>query len=259
MLRVENVSCSYDKFKVLHEVSFDLPENEIMCIIGPNGCGKTTLLKAIAGLLPYQGSITFYNQEIKNLRRKDLAQNIAFMSQISETYFDYTIYQTVMLGRYLHGSKGLLPSTTKADEHAVEKVLKEVELWEEKHKLITQLSGGQLQRVFLARTFVQEPKLILLDEPTNHLDLKYQLELMERLRNWSKEPGRGVIGVFHDLNLAMQFAESVVLLSEGRVAMAGQACRVLQDSILTKVFGVDVLNYMQNSLNKWSVPVERLE
>lgn len=257
MLELKDVSCSYDQLRVLKDVSFSLKENEIVCIIGPNGCGKTTLLKAIAGLLPYTGSIKFHGSEIQDLKRKDLAKGIAFMSQISEMYFEYSIYETVMLGRYLHGKKGLLPAVGKEDEKIVERVLKDVELWQEKDKPITQLSGGQLQRVFLARTFAQEPKLILLDEPTNHLDLKYQLELMQRLQKWSKEKGHAVLGVFHDLNLAMQFAERIILLDQGEIALEGETQRVLQDQTLTKVFGVDVLNYMQGSLNKWVSSKER--
>ena len=256
MLELRHIFCGYDAEDVIRNVSFSVAEGEVLCLLGPNGCGKTTLLKTIAGLIPYQGSIHWLGQEVRSLKRGQLAAGVALMSQISETYFEYSVYDTVMLGRYLHGKKGLLPSRTHEDEVKVKQALEEVELWPQRDQPITQLSGGQLQRVFLARTFVQEPKLILLDEPTNHLDLKYQLELMERLASWSKLPGRCVMGVFHDLNLAMQFAERVVILDQGKVAIQGPTGRVLQDSMIAKVFDVDVLNYMQSSLKKWLPPTE---
>ncbi len=256
MLTLDQVYCGYDSEDVIRNVSFRVKEGDILCLLGPNGCGKTTLLKAIAGLLPYKGHLRWLGQEIHTLKRNQLAAGIALMSQISETYFEYSVYDTVMLGRYLHGKKGFLPSISDEDRVMVRKALEEVELWREREHPITQLSGGQLQRVFLARTFVQEPKLILLDEPTNHLDLKYQLELMERLSVWSKQPGRAVIGVFHDLNLAMQFAEKVIILDQGQVVLQGPTGQVLQDSMISKVFDVDVLNYMQSSLKKWLPPLE---
>ncbi len=249
-LTLRDVRAGYGGIDVLHGISFDVEPGEFFCIIGPNGCGKSTLLRVIAGLLPARGDILLSGTPLGRLSRRQAATEVALLSQLSSVYFAYSVYDTVMLGRFVHMS-GAFRTPGKADRDAVQKSLATVGMWALKDRLIDTLSGGQLQRVFLARTLAQEPSVILLDEPTNHLDLKHQALLMLALREWSREPGHAVVGVLHDLNLAISFADRILLLSEGRVAMLGSPGQVATSPEMTEAFEMDVAKYMKRALSRW--------
>jgi iron complex transport system ATP-binding protein len=154
------------------------------------------------------------------------------------------------MGRYAYSS-GFLKDLSKEDEDIIASALEKLELVDIKDRLISELSGGQLQRAFLARTLVQNPSIILLDEPTNHLDLKHQIELLRYLRGWTGERERAVIGVFHDLNLVHRFGDSAALMSKGRIAALGRPGEVLNGEILKSVYGVDIRGFMLESLESW--------
>lgn len=251
MLRIEHVSCGYGGPPIIQDISFQVKENEKLCILGPNGCGKTTLLRALAGLLPSSGTMELTGANLRAMPVRQRAQKLALMSQFSPATFDYTVYETVMLGRYAHQAKGLLAGESAADRQAVEESLRLTGTWNLRERLVTKLSGGQLQRVFLARTFAQEPQAILLDEPTNHLDLRYQVELIESLKTWASVEGRCVVGVFHDMNLALSFADTILLLNHGQV----QNCCKLDDfdlALLDGLYQMDVRGYMVSSLKRWA-------
>lgn len=252
MLEVAHVSCGYGGAPVVKDVSFQVEEGKKLCILGPNGCGKTTLLRGLAGILSIEGSVKVQGENLNRMPVRRKAQKIALMSQLSSTYFSYTVYETVMLGRYVHQKKGVFSGETKEDRNIVEESLNRVGMLELKDRQITELSGGQLQRVFLARVFAQEPQVILLDEPTNHLDLKYQLELIENLKTWASRKGHCIVGVLHDINLALSFADTVLLMEEGTV----KACDSVEKfdlSLLSQTYQIDVHKFMQDSLKRWSL------
>ena len=251
MLHLKNLCAGYGNGDVLHHVSFDLPLGENLCILGPNGCGKSTLLRAIAGLLESRGELELDGRPVSAMRRSELAAHIALMSQMSTVYFSFTVYETVMMGRYQKMRRGLFVSPSAADKHYVEKYLQATGLEKLKDRQIAELSGGQLQRVFLARTLVQEPEIILLDEPTNHLDLKHQTELVTYLREWSKETERSVIGVLHDINLSLLLSDRLLFLKDGVVAGAGPAETMLNREFLCDIYDMDVTGYMLDSLRRW--------
>ena len=251
MLSIKDLFCGYNGVDVIKEVSLDINAGENVSIIGPNGSGKTTFLRAVAGLIPYKGSIKLDGKEISQMKRKEIASKIAFLSQISTIYFSYTVFETVMLGRYLRMKGGVFSEPSKKDKEFVMKCIDAVGLTELKDRQITSLSGGQLQRVFIARTFAQEPEIILLDEPTNHLDLKHQIELVEYLKEWSQKERRVVIGVFHDINLAMEFSDKILLFSDGQVAAYGDYHTFFAGDLLKSVYSIDIKNYMLNSLRRW--------
>ena len=250
ILEVKDLSCGYGGPDVIRNVSFSLHEGERLCVLGPNGCGKTTLLRAVAGLLPRRGQVLLQGADAAALPRRELARRVALMSQLSPVYFSYTVYETVMLGRYPHRKGGLLDRDSDADRQAVRESLERVGLWPERDRPVTELSGGQLQRVFLARVFAQDPAVILLDEPTNHLDLKYQVELTESLRAWTARPGRCAVGVFHDISLALAFADTALVMCGGDVRYLGPAA-ALDRELLNQVYDMDVAGYMRSALKRW--------
>ncbi len=243
MLKVENLNCGYDNIAVLNNISFQVKRGENICIVGPNGCGKSTLLKAIASILDYKGNITLDLEKISKKDRKKLATKIALMSQNSSVYFSYSVYDTVMLGRYAH-INGVFGKPGKYDREKVNEALENVGMLHLKDSLITELSGGQLQRVYLARAFAQNPEVILLDEPTNHLDLRSQIEILAYLKEWAKKENKIVIAVLHDLNLVQAFGENVLLLDKGEIIKNGKPNDVLGCCELQLVYGIDIKEIM---------------
>jgi len=251
VLKIDNISAGYNGVDVIHDISFTVGAGENLSVIGPNGCGKTTLLRAIANILPHSGDVKLGGKPIRRMKHKEVAAKIAMLSQITGIYFSFSVYDTVMMGRYVHIRDRLLGLPSDEDKACVEQCLEAVDMLAEKDRMITQLSGGQLQRVFLARTLAQQPEIILLDEPTNHLDLKYQIELVEYLKKWAAEGSRAVIGVLHDINLALKLSDHLLVLKNGRVLAHGRTDEIVTDELLLQTYEVDVARYMRESLAMW--------
>lgn len=251
MLDVKNIVAGYGQNIVLHNVSFHVQDGENLAIIGPNGCGKTTLLRTIANIIPFEGDVLVDNQNIKTLSRKQLAEKIALFSQITNIYFDYSVYETVMMGRYAKQKRNLLSNYSHLDKEIVREVLETMGLWDIRSKSITALSGGQMQRVLLAKAFVQEPDIILLDEPTNHLDLHFQIELIDFLKRWARNNKKTVIGVLHDINLAIRLSNNILLMADGKIVDSGTPEQVLKSNVLESVYKINIGNYMKESLKIW--------
>lgn len=250
MLEIKNLFSGYDELDIIKNINIEVNRGETLCIIGPNGSGKSTLLKAMANLLDYRGNIKIDGKEVNKLSRVELAKKIALMSQISQIYFPYSVYDTVAIGRYAH-STGVFKSLDKEDRNIVIDIIKKVGLYDIKDKMINELSGGQLQRVFLAKTLAQDPDIILLDEPTNHLDLKYQIELLGYLYNWAIENNKIVIGVLHDLNLVQNFGNNVAILHNGELVSYGETNKTLNGKVLEKIYDIDIKGFMIETLEKW--------
>ncbi|MFV0401975.1 MAG: ABC transporter ATP-binding protein [Oscillospiraceae bacterium] len=251
VLELQNLRAGYGGDDVLKGISVSQARGRNLCVLGPNGSGKSTLLKVLAGVLPYEGSALICGEEIAAMKRRELSRQVALMGQLEGAAFPYSVYETVLLGRYGRSKRGLFSGWTEEDRAAAEEYLRETDLWELRETPIIELSGGQLQRVFFARTLVQEPSVILLDEPTNHLDLRYQAELLRLLLDWSRREGHSLVGVLHDINMALQLADDLLLLKEGEVAAFGPAEDVLTPALLEKVYGIDVAGYMAGALRRW--------
>ena len=250
MLKVEHLTCGYGGAPVVKDLSFEVPAGGRLCILGPNGCGKTTLLRALAGLLPHEGKVTAEGRDLTAMDRRQLARTVALLSQISSVYFSYTVYETVLMGRYAHQTGGAFSGPGPEDRAIALECMERTGVADLRDRQVTELSGGQLQRVFLARTFAQQPRIILLDEPTNHLDLKYQVELVQELKAWAAGEGRCVVGVLHDVNLALDLADLFLLMEEGRARYFGPAAEC-DPAALNRVYQMDVGGYMRRSLQRW--------
>ena len=248
MLTLRNVYAGYDGVDVIKDVSLSIKGS--VSIVGPNGCGKTTLLKVISNIMPYRGEIEINGKPFNKMKRRDAAKHIAMLSQQAGIYFTYSVFDTVMMGRYLHIKDRFTGNPGKYDRDVVMESLHAVNLYHEKDRLITTLSGGQLQRVFLAKALAQEPNIILLDEPTNHLDLKCQIEITDYLIKWAGSE-RAVVGVMHDLNLALRVSEKMIVMYGGKISAFKKTGEIIESGLLNDVFEMDVGGYMRSSLAVW--------
>lgn len=270
-ISLTNVSAGYGKDNlIIKNINHEFNEGGVWGILGPNGAGKTTLLRVLAGILPYSGKATLLHSnsvkenseskdatesfEIAKTSHKELAKYIAMMPQFSSIYFSYTIYDAVLMGRYAHRGNGLkdaLGSATQADMEAADKALEITGLSDIKDKELNALSGGQLQRVLLARTIAQETPIILLDEPTNHLDFKFHTELLDYLKKWSAGETQvsgithknTVISVFHDIGAAALIADSILLMKDGAIIKEGSTQDVLTRNLLEEIYDTDIVSY----------------
>ena len=251
MLELKNVCAGYSSTEVLHEVNCAFPEGSCWCVLGPNGCGKTTLLRAIAGLIPHRGQVLLDGRDIAVMKRRELAGRVALMSQINTVYFPYTVYDTVMLGRYQHMKGALFGGPSREDHAAVERCLEFTGLSDLRSRMLNELSGGQRQRVFLAHAMAQDPDTLLLDEPTNHLDVRHQVQLIDFLHHWCEDGKHTVIGVMHDINLALRLSQSVLFMREGRIVREGRFSQIVDSGFLRSIYDMDLLGYMRESTELW--------
>jgi iron complex transport system ATP-binding protein len=220
----------------LSNVSLDVSAGEFFVIIGPNGAGKTSLLKVLSGLQKAQkGTVTIKDKNILNYRRRNLSQIMAIVPQHIEVGFPFTVADTVIMGRSPH--LGILGMEGENDFHIAEEAMKFTDVSHLTDRKLFQLSGGELQRVIIARAICQQPEIILLDEPTTALDPAHQLKIMDLMEKFRREHGTTIIMVSHDLNLASMYGDRVLLLKSGRVVKTGDPKSVLNKELLEDSYG----------------------
>ncbi len=251
MLEIKNIKAGYSNIEILKDISFKVNKGESLTVIGKNGCGKSTLLKVLSGNLDFKGEILIDGVSIKKLKHRQIARKICMLSQSTQLYFNYTVYEIVKMGRYVHSKSRIFNNYTKEDEKIVLEALQIVDLADLKNKPVNTLSGGQVQRVFLAKIIAQDPEVLLLDEPTNNLDLPYQIEFINFLKQWGKEKNKTIIGVIHDINLAMELSENALLMDKGKIKMIGENKKVFTSKEFIDIYKIDTINFMANSLEKW--------
>ena len=250
MLQGEHITVRYGSFTVVEDLSFRLEEGQWLMLAGPNGAGKSTLIETIAQGVPYTGVIRWKDKDIRTLKPSELARKIGVLAQKNNVGYAYTVEEVVGLGRYAYKS-GLFSGRDDDGKAEVEKALEITGLTDLRHASMLTLSGGEMQRVFLAQVFAQNPQVLILDEPANHLDLKYQQHIFSLIREWLKEPGRAVLSVVHDLSLARRYGTHAVLLDHGKTVSQGLIADVMTPENLEQVYGMDVYAWMREMLSQW--------
>ena len=235
-LRIKNISFFYDSVCALDNITFDTKESEILGIIGPNGSGKTTLLKCINKVLkPLRGTILINETDISHFDGKEIARVIGVVPQISKI-FSFQVLDVILMGRYSHIDG--LGSEKPSDFEAVRKAMTLTGIDHLSERYIDELSGGEFQKVIIARALAQEPEILLLDEPTTHLDINHQLEILELIKTITRENCLTTLLVSHNLNMAARFCDNLLLLSSGKIHSTGSVDEVLTPEKIKDVFHV---------------------
>jgi len=226
LLKVAGISGGYGKEAVIKDISFELKKGEILGIIGPNGSGKSTLLRLMSRVLCHQkGTISFEGKEIAEMQLKELCRKIAFVPQDTLISFSFNVWEIVLMGRIPHLKR--LQFETKKDFEIAENALKLTDSLQLKEKKIDQLSSGERQRAIIAKALTQEPQLLFLDEPTSHLDIGHQIQILDLLKRLNRQNNLSIVIVLHDLNMASEYCDRLILLNDGKIFKEGTPHDVL--------------------------------
>jgi iron complex transport system ATP-binding protein len=238
MLQIIDLFFNYGSSKILERIEASVEERRILGVVGPNGAGKTTLLKCIVRILkPAQGSILIEDRDTTRMPRRELARSLGYVPQNLPVKFPMTVFEMVLAGRKPY----LSWRPSEKDLRITANILHEMEIEDLAMRDVEQLSGGQAQKVLLARALAQEPKYLLLDEPTSNLDLRHQLEVLGMIITLVKSKGIGAMMAMHDLNLAARFSDTILMLKEGKVFSMGTPSEVITPKNIREVYGVEVV------------------
>lgn len=251
MLEVRDLTVRYGDLSILNGVSFSVEAGQWLMIVGPNGAGKSTIVNAISQAAPYTGRVLFDGVDVRRIRPRERAQRFGVLSQSYHVGYSFTVEEIVRLGRYAY-ARGVVPVSGVDDEALIKEALSLTGMLSLRKQSVPTLSGGELQRAFLAQVFAQNPKLLILDEPTNHLDLVYQKQIFELIGKWLQEDGRAAVSVVHDLGLARAYGSNVLLLNGGQVFALGTAEKVLTKENLSAVYRLDVYEWMSTLYGPWT-------
>lgn len=237
-LQAEQVDVSYENKQVLKNISVDIPEGKITSIIGPNGCGKSTILKSLSRILtPEEGGVYLDGKSIHEMKTKEVAKNMAMLAQTPDIPLTLTVEQLVSFGRHPHRKR--TRKLTPEDNEAIQKAMTDTGVSEFASRTLDSLSGGQRQRAWIAMALAQDTDLLLLDEPTTYLDMAHQLEVLELLQELNEKESRTIVMVLHDLNHAARFSDHLIAMCSGEVQCIGCPNDVICKNVLRQVFGID--------------------
>lgn len=233
-LTVENIEVFLGTKKIINGIDLQVADHSFTALLGPNGSGKSTLLKSVYRVLePKSGTIYLDNLKLKQIPTKEIAQRMSVVSQFQSNSFDFTVKEIVLMGRTPH--LRALEKESAMDYQLVDEALKKTGLYDLKDRTISKLSGGEKQRVSLARAIVQNPTLMILDEPSNHLDIKYQLEILRVI----KKLGVNALAALHDISLAAQFCDYIYFIKKGEIKYHGRPKEVITKEIIKDIYEVD--------------------
>jgi iron complex transport system ATP-binding protein len=238
-MELENISFTYDSSPVLKELSLCIQESDFIGLIGPNGSGKSTLLKIMSDILkPDTGSIKFKGSETGRISKKVFAQSVCWISQGHPMVFPFKVSEVVLMGRHPYLSP--LSFESHEDFKISQRAMKTTMTSQFSDRFFNEISEGEKQRVMIASALAQNPELMLLDEPTSALDLKYQIEIMNILKNLNANHKMTLVVAIHDLNLASRFCNRIILINEGKIVSDGTPLQVLKKDILEEVYGIEL-------------------
>jgi len=239
-IEARGLVCGYEGREVLHGLDLTVSRGAFLGVLGPNGSGKSTLLRAITGARPLTaGEATLLGIPVRRAHRRRIAQRVGVVPQATGVPFEFTAREVVAMGRAPHITR--LHGESERDRYAIEAALDRTDTQALRDRFVSELSGGEAQRVIIARALAQEPELLLLDEPTAFLDLNHQIDVFELLRRLNRDQGLTVLCVSHDLNLASLYCDRVILLREGRIAADGAPGDVVTTEQIREVYGAQVL------------------
>jgi len=239
IIKAENISFSYNLTPVLHSISINISKGEFIGIIGPNGSGKSTLLKLLGGVLTADsGNFSFNGTDYREHKRKQLARSITWVAQDHPMVFPFKVSEVVLMGRHPY----LSPFTFEGEEdiEIVKNAMERTQTLQFAQRGFNEISGGEKQRVMIAGAIAQEPDVMILDEPTSALDIKYQIQILNILKQLNEDEGMTVILAMHDLHLASKFCDRLILLDHGQVFQDGSPEEVLRKEHIEKVYGIEV-------------------
>lgn len=238
-IKINGLSYSYNGKPVLNSIDLSLPEGSFTAVLGPNGCGKTTLLKNISGYLkPRNGEVEVLSIPIRRLDPRERAKMIGYIPQNTSPGFSFTCHEIVGMGRLPYLNR--FQWETGEDKTIIRESMELTGTWDLRDRLLNRLSGGEMQRVLIARALAQQPKVLLMDEPVSHLDIKYQMEIINLVNRLCHTFDITAVAVLHDINLASRYCSEMVLMKEGRVVSTGSASTVITVENLRNVFGIKV-------------------
>lgn len=239
LLDIMGVTCGYGASLVLKNASVQIKSGDLAGIVGPNGSGKSTLLRTMSRVLkPIYGQVLLNEEDIYRLAPAQVAQHIAVLTQGAGLEFPYTVIDLVMMGRIPHIKR--FAREGAKDRRAVARAMELTDTVQLADRQVNELSGGEKQRVMLARALAQEPSILLLDEPTSYLDLKYQLEIMDLLTRLRHDSGLTIISVLHDINLASRYCDYLLVVKEGVIHAVGTPAQVISAPMIKEVYGCEV-------------------
>lgn len=254
IIKAQNICVSINDKEIVHNLSLEIPEGKVTAIIGPNGCGKSTTLKALSRILPYKGSVTFKGNEMTSFSQREFAKCLAILTQSPQAPSDLTVNDLVEMGRFPH--RGFLGRGGKDDKEHVEWALEQTGVTAMRGRLLNTLSGGERQRAWIAMALAQRPEVLLLDEPTTYLDICHQLEIMQLIVRLNQELGLTVVMVVHDLNHAIMYADHVVVVKAGRLVTSGAPREIITSDLLAEVFRVKADEFTLSNDLRALVPVD---
>lgn len=239
ILRAENLSAGYENGDVIKNISFVMNRGDFLTIMGPNGSGKSTLIKALQGLLRnVSGRVEVEALDLSELKPGQAAKKIAYVPQTTDSSFDFSVQEIVMMGRYIHQTRW--GRSSDSDLRTIQEVMALAEINDLRHKKLAHLSGGEKQRVLIARALAQDAPLLFLDEPSSHLDINYQVEIYKILKRLQFEKGKTILSTEHNINLAIPYSQRILLLKDGQIHALGPPDRLITQENIREVFQAEV-------------------